>query len=390
MTIASRSPEREASVPHPDKVLVYHIGSLGDTLMALPALWALRELWPCATLVLATKRTPLKHVVVADAILEGTGLFSQVIAYPGTRYGGGTWSQRLRQAWLLARLRAHRFDTAVYLAPSERAPEQVVRDERFFRLAGIRSLIGFTGFPHPPSRSELPLPTLECEAEALLGRLRRDGLAVPPLASARRDCAVGPAEIETLRSWLDAQSGADRGRPWLALAPGSNMAAKLWPIDRYVQVASALVEEFDLWPVAFGGPEDREAGTILCQRIGRGYVAAGSLPLRVAAAAMKGCVLYLGNDTGTMHLAASEGVPCVVPFSARDFPGKWNPMGPQHAIVRRRPACEGCMLERCVVERMRCLTDIAVAELTTPARAILRQALAEPAHRPRGRAALVS
>jgi heptosyltransferase-3 len=374
----------------PRNVLIYHIGSLGDTLMALPALWALRGAWPQANLVLITKRTELGHIVSAGAVFEGAGIFSDVIEYPGTRGGVARLGQRLRQAWFLVKIRARRFDTVVYLAPSERAPEQVVRDERIFRLAGIRRRIGFNATPRPPSRASRPIPVLASEAEALLGRLRRSGLALPALASARRDCGVGATEIAALRAWLDTQRESDGGRPWLALAPGSNMAAKIWPLERYAKVAAALVEEFDLWPVAFGGPEDQFACISLCEQIGRGYVAAAALPVRVAAAAMRCCALYLGNDTGTMHLAASEDVPCVVPFSARDFPGKWNPIGDQHAVVRHRVDCEGCMLETCERQRMRCLLGIEVDELTAHAREILRRTLTDPLRQSRGRRALTT
>jgi hypothetical protein len=365
-----------SAVDPPRKVLIYHIGSLGDTLMALPAMWALRDLWPCSSFSLLTKRTPLKHVVVADSILEGTGLFQEIIDYPGTRYGGGNARQRFGQALVFGRIAARRFDTAVYLAPSERARDSVCRDMHFFRLAGVKRLIGFRHLPLPPSRDQRPLPQLPIEADALLSRMQSEGLRMPALKSARRDCGVTAEEVAALDVWVRSQQTHDRGRPWLALAPGSNMAAKIWPLERYAAVASTLVREFDLWPVIFGGPEDRAAGSRLQTLLGTGHMAAGALPLRVAAAGMRRSSLYVGNDTGTMHLAASEGVPCVVPFSARDFPGKWHPIGPEHAIIRRRPSCEGCMLEHCEKESMQCLIDISTDEVTSHARRLLQAALA--------------
>lgn len=353
------------------RVLVYHIGSLGDTLMATPALWALRSHWPAARLTLLTKRTQFRHVVLGDSLFENAGLFDDVLHYPGSRYGGDTLVQRLRQIALLLRLRARRFGAVIYLAPSERDPVQVRRDERFFALAGIPARIGFADFPLPPSRSERPLPAMRPEAEALLERLRGAGIAAPELADARRDLGLGAADRSAARAWLDTQAADDRGRPWLALGPGSNMPAKQWPIERLGAVAAALCEEFDLWPVVFGGPEDESTGAALVRRLGRGYNAAGALAPRAAAAAMHGCAAYVGNDTGTMHLAASEGVPCVAIFSARDFPGKWHPLGSGHRVLRRHPRCEGCMLERCDREGMRCLLEIGVGEVLTAARETL-------------------
>ncbi|MCO5123553.1 MAG: glycosyltransferase family 9 protein [Rhizobacter sp.] len=359
-------------------VLVYHIGSLGDTLMAAPALWALRAHWPAAHVALLTKRTQFGHVVLSGSLFEGAGLFDEVLHYPGSRYGDDTISQRLQQIGLLLRLRARRFDAVVYLAPSERQPAQVSRDEHFFRLAGIPMRVGFAGFPEPPSRTRHPLPELPTEAQALLERLRGAGIPVPPLAEARRDLGLDASERAAVDAWRASQPENDGGRRWLALGPGSNMPAKLWPSARLAAVAAALVDEFDLWPVVFGGPEDEAVGATLVRDLGRGYNAAGALAPRAAAAAMRACAAYVGNDTGTMHLAASEGVPCVAVFSARDFPGKWHPIGVGHRVIRLRPDCEGCMLERCEQHAMRCLLDIGVAEVLAAARETLARRLAAP------------
>lgn len=366
-----------ASSRVPRRVLVYHIGSLGDTLMALPALWAVRAAWPEARLSLLTKRTPQRHVVVADSLLAGTQLFDEVLEYAGPRVGALPWSQALRQFALLLRLRRRRFDTLVYLAPSERQASQVERDRRFFAAAGMARQIGTEGFQRPPPRSTRPLPVLPTEAEALLRRLAAAGLPVPAPQQLRRDCAVGPEDEAAVQAWLQRQATPGPARNWLAIAPGSNMPSKIWPLERFVEVARALHRDHGLWPVVFGGPEDREAAGRLLAGLGAGWTAAGELSVRAAAAAMRRCSLYLGNDTGTMHLAASEGVRCVVPFAARDYPGKWLPLGTGHQIIRREPECEGCMLERCEERRMACLTDISTAEVLAAARRALPAAAAE-------------
>lgn len=357
------------------RVLVYHIGSLGDTLMAAPALWAVRSQWPAARLTLLTKQTQFGHVVLSGDLFGGSGLFDDVLLYPGSRQGGDTLAQRLGQIDLFARLRARRFDAVVYLAPSERDPAQVRRDERFFAWAGIRTRIGFADFPPPPSRASRPLPELRQEAHALLERLRRAGLRVPDLTDARRDLGLGVEEAEAVRAWRAMQATDDAGRSWLALGPGSNMPAKQWPVERLAAVAAALCAQFDVWPVVFGGREDEAVGAALVGELGRGYNAAGALAPRAAAAALRACAVYVGNDTGTMHLAASVDVPCVAVFSARDFPGKWHPMGVGHRVLRRHPDCEGCMLERCERHAMRCLQDIRVDEVLEAARDALRARL---------------
>ncbi|HLK11190.1 MAG TPA: glycosyltransferase family 9 protein [Candidatus Binatia bacterium] len=353
-------------------MLIYHIGALGDTLMAAPSFWALRSLWPHAHFTLLTKRQRFENVIPGHSLFEGTGMFGDVLFYPGSPDGSHTPAERLGQLALLVQLRRRAFDALIYLAPSARSPRQVTRDERFFRLGGIRRRIGFARFPLPPSRRQLPLPRVPSEAQLLLDRLRAAGLPMPELSNARFDLALTSADCAASRKWIDAQEPDDGGRQWLAIGPGSKMPAKRWPLDRFAQVAERLIDEFDVWPVTFGGAEDREDCNALLRSVGRGYNAAGAMAPRVAAATLRRCALYVGNDTGTMHLAASEGVPCVAVFSARDFPGKWEPVGAAHRILRRRPICEGCMLERCQVEQMRCLNDIDVEAVIEASRALLR------------------
>src|SRR5207244_13352223 len=72
------------------------------------------------------------------------------------------------------------------------------------------------------------------------------------------------------------------------------------------------------------------------------------------------CTLYLGNDTGTMHLAAAVGTRCIAIFSARDHPGKWYPYGQGHVVIRKRVTCEGCLLTVLEEHGMRCRDEINV------------------------------
>jgi ADP-heptose:LPS heptosyltransferase len=148
--------------------------------------------------------------------------------------------------------------------------------------------------------------------------------------------------------------------PRIAVAPGSKWDSKIWDEGRYAEVVSRLITKFDVSPVIFGGPEDRDKGARLISRWGRGANAAGELNVRRAAAGLADCALYLGNDTGTMHLAAAVGTPCVAIFSAVDWAGRFEPVGDQHILFRRTVECEGCHSPICLTDR-RCL-DLIDAE----------------------------
>ena len=151
------------------------------------------------------------------------------------------------------------------------------------------------------------------------------------------------------------------------------MPAKRWPLERYDEVVRDLIASFDIWPVVFGGPEDREIGEGLIERWGRGYNAAGALGVREAGLALKRCLLYLGNDTGTMHLAAAAGVRCVAIFSSRERPGLWYPAGSDNRVFRSEIDCEGCGLKVCITRDIECLRQIDSQHVSNAAAEILRQ-----------------
>jgi heptosyltransferase-3 len=88
--------------------------------------------------------------------------------------------------------------------------------------------------------------------------------------------------------------------------------------------------------------------------------------------------VFLGPDSGPMHLAACVGTPCVIAFSARGLPGVWFPAGGGHEIVLRNVSCSGCNLETCIVEGRRCLTSIAVDDMANAVHSVLGRQQAIP------------
>ena len=353
----------------PKRILVFRIGQLGDTIVALPAMWLVRKHFPHAHIALLCDRHPGKSHVLASDLLRGAGIFDDYLSYPVAR--SGELMRRAHMAGLLATIRRGRFDTLVYLAPNNRKPEQIERDRRFFHLAGIRNFIGMDGF----ERLELkqtgrPMKMMARESQLLLRRLAASDLRVEPEDESRFDLGLGPEDDATVSSWT-AHLPSDEGRVWVAVGPGSKMPAKRWPLRRFQEVVVDLIKEFDIWPVVFGGEEDRVIGEWLLAQWGRGYNAAGALDVRTAAAGLKRCALFVGNDTGTMHLAAAVGVPCVAIFSSREPPGIWFPAGEGHRVFRSEIECEGCELIECIELGNECLKRIGYDEVVAACRELI-------------------
>lgn len=255
---------------------------------------------------------------------------------------------------LLRRLRKRRFDTLVYLAPRLRTRSQVWRDLLFFRLAGIRRFYGHKGFKKLPDNVR-PLPRVQHEADHLLDRLIKSGVETLGAPQAI-DLQITGEEEAAAHRWL-----VDHGvvsKPLIGFGPGSKSPAKRWPVEYFAELGRYLISEFDVEPVLFGGSEDYELSCRLIGEWRRGINAAGRLRVRHAGAVLSKCQLYVGNDTGTMHIAAAVGTPCVAIFSAQDWPGRWHPYGNGHTVLREKVSCEGCQLKECTTEGLRCLTRI--------------------------------
>jgi heptosyltransferase-3 len=355
---------------NPAQFLIFRTGQLGDMIAALPAIRAIREQWPKARLTLLCDTHPKSNYVGAADIFRGSGIIDDFEHYEvgSARTTVGRALQRLK---LLFRLRRRGFKTLFYLAASIRLPHQVKRDRRFFRVAGIRHFYGMNYFPPVPYRDRSrPLPAAGHEADLLLARLQSDGLKVPAAGQGSLNLELGMAEEGEVAEWLRLQ-GSDQGKLWIGIGPGSKMPAKRWPLERFESVVSRLIQEFDVWPVVFGGEEDRLIADQLLSTWGRGFNAAGKLSVRAAASALRRCALFLGNDTGTMHLAAAAGTPCVAVFSSRDWPGAWYPYGVERRVFRSTIECEGCYLVECIELGNECLKRISTTEVVDACREVL-------------------
>ena len=342
------------------RILIFRVGHLGDTVIALPALWAIKRKFPRAHIALLSNLYTEAERIGPGNLIPRAGLIDEWITYPSNDERSGI----VNMARLLATLRQKRFDTLVYLAPRIRSSRDIRRDHLFFRLAGIRKLIADRGFDPMPQRTNgHPLQSVEHEADHLLHRLSLSGVSIPSRGETKMDLALTEGESREANVWLSDNVPLFGSGPLVGFGPGSKWQSKVWPEERFVEAGNRLIQKHSIYPIVFGGAEDRTLGERLIWAWGRGANAAGELPVRQAAAALAQCRFYVGNDTGTMHIAAAVETPCVAIMSALDWPGHWNPYGAGHTVLRRSVPCEGCLLKVCERERMRCLKEITVEDV---------------------------
>jgi ADP-heptose:LPS heptosyltransferase len=262
-------------------------------------------------------------------------------------------------------LRAQGFSAVIYLAPSQRSPAQVLRDREFFEVCGIRRRLAFYAFDdaalHPQEVDGHPA-RVRHEALWRLERLRQDGIDVSVESNLDRPFLVPPPhELDNALLWLG-QCRHWPARSLVAICPGAKQPTNLWPLDRFEEIGRRLLRQEAVELIVVGGKAERAIGARMVEVWGTGLNAAGEFSVLGSAALLGQCAFVIGLDTGTTHLAAAQGIPCVALYGERENPGRWEPLGQKHIVVRHRVLCAGCRIENasCPVKDHPCMTGITV------------------------------
>jgi len=343
------------------RLLLYRLGSLGDMVVALPALHLVASTFPNAERRLLTNLPVSAKAAPAEAVLGGSGLVDGFLRYPvGTR---SVW-QLARLWWTLWRWRP---EVVVYLAAA-RGVEAARRDARFFRLCGVRRLVG--------------VPLTEAMQQNHYGSESADGDLEPEAARLVRCLAeCGDMDVEEPANWDLRLSDAEReaaaeaiggaallSRP-IAVSVGTKVQAKDWGNSNWRALLGMVAKQSPGRALLLvGAADEAEASEFAAEawrEQGGGPVVnlCGVLTPRESGAALATAELFLGHDSGPMHLAAAVGTRCVAVFAARNLPRQWFPVGRQHRVVYHRVDCAGCGLETCIEEGKKCLTGIGVEEV---------------------------
>jgi heptosyltransferase-2 len=178
---------------------------------------------------------------------------------------------------------------------------------------------------------------------------------------------------ERLELWLPPQDNVrDTAgtRPRIAIAPGAADAKRRWPAERFTKLCRWLVEERDTVPVLFGGPADRGlADRIESSTCGIENRAGTTEPVE-AARHMGTCSLYIGGDTGLMHMAVAAGMPVVMischplsgPANRPNSPQRFGPWCVEHRILQPREPLPPCM-GSCVAGAAHCIQQITLDQV---------------------------
>ncbi|GIW43226.1 MAG: ADP-heptose--LPS heptosyltransferase [Candidatus Binatia bacterium] len=322
---------KPVSLPPNARILVKSLNWLGDIVMSLPALWAVRLRYPQAHLAVLVREE-------LASFYTATPWIDRIIPYPIAGQ-----AHRWRRRWNLIRnLARERWDAGIVLPRS-------FESALWFALARIPIRIGVAA----QARSSLLTHPLGIDLKQPDRHLTESYLL---LVCSGLDCGVPPAQPALLAPSLE-QPFALHG-PYVVMAPGAAFGpAKQWPLWHWQELSRALARK-NLHIVLVGTESERP----LCEEIRAAIPAACStlagktnLPQLMAVIA-HGCA-FVGNDSGATHLAAALGVRTVALFGSTN-PLRTAPRGSRCRVLYDPPPCSPCLQRTCRFGHYDCLARI--------------------------------
>ena len=307
-------------------VVVVRPDRLGDMILATPFLRALRQLAPTARItVIASDRNK-------DAI-QGLATVDEVLAVPG---------DRIRDFWrsraILSPVRASRPDAVIALEAKWSAGLLSFWLRGRHRIGYDRSGMGWLFYPavsYPYGKNKTH------QVEVNLRLLKPLGFDERYLSPSRwpLEVAISDSARDKAADWLQ-QAGLNSEEVLVMVHPGSRSVYTRWNLDRYATLIAELQSFSHVRILLLSGPGEESLAEELMQSSSGPLILVKDLELPVLAALMEQCALYIGNATGTLHLAAAV-CPHVIGIIGgthpEDCPERWGPWGVGHRVVHRAP-----------------------------------------------------
>jgi ADP-heptose:LPS heptosyltransferase len=288
---------------NPRNILIIDFGQLGDVVMSLPALRAIRARFPQARITVIVGR-PGAQIIDMSGYADATIEVDRVELRDGFK---ALSVMRIFQVVKDVRRRKfdfvidlHSFSETNLLGFFSGAPQRL-----FSRRPG-RSLDFLANFnPKPPvDKNDPDQHLIDRYLDVLVPLGIRDQPRVPRLMTRAED---DRAIDRMLR-----KAKAEMGTPLVGLFPGAGHPGRCWPLEQFADLADFLIRNDGVRPVIFAGPEERHLVQRMHALFPSTCVILEKLSIPQLAAAQARLAVFVSNDTGPVHIAAAVGTPIVV------------------------------------------------------------------------------
>lgn len=298
----------------PLRILITRLSAIGDCILTVPVLNALRDHFPNAFLSWVVEST-------TAPLLEGHAALDQLVV------AQRDWLKRPSETWSLReQLRELDFDISI-------DPQSLTKSSVLAWLSGAPQRIGFAG---EDGREMSRWLNNELVARSKPHMVDRSLELLQPLGiertSARFD--LPPYEDAERKMATYLQSGTLHSG-FAILNMGAGWPSKLWPGERYGEVANFLGKSCSLPSlIIWAGEEERARAEICARRAGGHAVVAPTTSLTELASLIRRSTLFVGSDTGPLHLAAALGITCVGLYGPTQ-PEICGPYGVGHTALQQ-------------------------------------------------------
>jgi lipopolysaccharide heptosyltransferase II len=349
-----RPPSDVAGEPAAGRVLVKAVNWLGDLVMSLPALRAVRQAYPNAHLAVLVKSD-------LASFFDGAQWIDDVIPYTIRRGAGGLVDRRA----LVADIRARRFDLAILFPRSFEAALWVAL-ARVPRRAGFATDARGPLLTHKVGRD--PTLLMQHQMHEYLHMLR----ATLHIAAGDPDPTLEVHEPNRVhvRAWLERVRRIPGGKLIALAVSAAYGPAKEWPAEHYAELIDVLGQTHNAECILVGARGERAK----CERVAalshRGaLIGAGEHTVGESIALLSLCDGFVGNDSGAMHVAAAVGIPTLGLYGSTN-PARTGPVGARARVIYRQIECAPCLQRTCRFGHYHCLTQITPIEVVAELQAL--------------------
>jgi heptosyltransferase-2 len=335
-------------------ILIRGTNWIGDAVMTLPAVRAVRNTFPAARISVLTKPWVAEIFNLCPDVDEVI-----VFQSPGSHSG---ITGKLR---LVKQLKARNFDMAILL-------QNAIEAAIITWLAGIPIRGGYN------SDARGLLLTHSVQRTADIRKVHQIQYYLEMVKSLGCQAAGANAylqpgkEYETLSEKLFSAHGIGRKNLLIGFAPGATYGpAKMWFPERFAAVVDRLIEDLSAQIILFGSSEDRKITDLVEQHAHHPLInLAGITNLKEAIAVISRCILFISNDSGLMHVAGALNIPTVAIFGSTN-PVTTSPVGERSVVIYKGASCSPCLKETCATD-FRCMEMISVEEVCETAKGLLK------------------
>ena len=309
---------------NPHNILVIDFGQLGDVILSLPALQAVRTRFPRARITVAVGK-PAAPIIELAGVADATLPVDRVALRDGSKP-----LSIVRIARLVKEVRRAHFDFVIDLHSLSET-----------NLLGYLSGAGLRLYGRRPGRSLdflsnfRPPPPVEDRSKHAVDRyldiLSPLGIEHTPQRAPR---LTTRAEDDRTIEGLLRKEKAGGEAPLVGIFPGAGHPSRRWPAERFIELAERLERNDRVRIILFAGPEERALVREMRAALPRSTIIFDQLTITQLASAAARLAVFVSNDTGPMHIAAAVGTP-VVMLIGHPTLKSYNPVGDRHRVIHR-------------------------------------------------------